>query len=76
MKSYIKKAIDEKNFRLMVTKKIKEYEFSSWRMYDEKNKPHFFLIPSSDNPNVWQFGFDPECYEIDYVLLGLLDMIK
>ena len=52
-----------------------ETAFTSYRTPDNK---HFFLVPTS-NPEYIRsqhFGFTLKSYEIDYVLLGHLGMVK
>lgn len=52
-----------------------ETTFTSYRTPDNK---HFFLVPTS-NPEYIRsqhFGFTLKPYEIDYVLLGHLGMVK
>ena len=71
MKAYIKEAIG--SFQKLATKDINGYSFTSWRTKDNK---HFFLAPSNVNINIVRFGENPQHYEIDYVLLGHLDMVK
>ena len=76
MKMHTRQAIEQKSFCHMVTKKINEYTFSSWMMKDNKGMRHYYLIPGTTNPNVPRFGFNPDSYEIDYILLGQLDMVR
>lgn len=71
MKASTKNAIG--SFVKMATKSINGYMFTSWRTPDNK---HFYLAPASCNLNVVRFGDNPEHYEINYVLLGALDMVK
>lgn len=76
MKAQTKRAIEQKSFCHITTKPINEYMFSSWRMNDEKGRVHYYLIPGTTNPNIPKFGFNPDHYEIDYMLLGQLDMVR
>lgn len=71
MKAYTKNAIGK--FVQMATKQINGYWFTSWRTPDNK---HFYLAPVAENLNIVHFGSNPEHYEISYVLLGALDMVK
>lgn len=52
-----------------------ETAFTSYRTPDNK---HFFLVPNSDPDYVraQHFGFRLKSYEVDYVLLGQLGMVK
>ena len=71
MKASTKNAIG--TFQKMVTKPINGYMFTSWRTPDNK---HFYLTPSGSDLNVLSYGMNPEYYELSYVLLGQLDMVK
>lgn len=71
MKAITRKAIG--TFQTMATKEINGFRFTSWRTPDNKR---FFLAPASVNLNIVRFGNNPEAYEISYVLLGALGMIK
>lgn len=61
------------SFQLMATKPINGINFTSWRTPDNK---HFYLAPYGVDLNVLLFGRNPDFYEISYLLLGLLDMVK
>ena len=71
MKAYTKNAIG--SFIKMATKPINGCMFTSWRTPDNK---HYYLAPASYNLNVVRYGNNPEAYEINYVLLGALDMVR
>lgn len=71
MKASTRNAIG--TFVKMATKNINGASFTSWRTPDNK---HFYLAPASENLNVIRFGSNPEHYEINYVLLGALNMVK
>ena len=71
MKAYTKNAIG--TFVKMATKEINGYSFTSWRTPDCR---YFYLAPSNVNLNVVRFGLNPEEYELTYVLLGALGMVK
>lgn len=71
MKALTKNAIG--TFQKMVTKSINGYMFTSWRTPDNK---HFYLAPVGLDLNVLSYGVNPEHYELSYVLLGQLDMVK
>lgn len=71
MKASTKKAIG--TFQKMATKSINDYMFTSWRTPDNK---HFYLAPAGMNLNVPAFGRNPEDYELSYILIGQLDMVK
>ena len=71
MKAYTKNAIG--TFQKLTSKQINGVPFTSWRTPDNR---HFYLAPANANLNVVCFGNNPERYEIDYVLLGALGMVK
>lgn len=71
MKAYTKNAIG--TFQKLATKDINGFVFTSWRTPDNK---HFYLAPASISLNIVSFGQNPEHYEVNYVLLGALDMVK
>lgn len=73
MKASTKNAIG--TFQKMVTKSINGFMFmfTSWRTPDNR---HFYLAPVGLDLNVISYGVNPEYYELSYVLLGQLDMIK
>ena len=71
MKAATKKAIG--SFVKMATKSLNGYLFTSWRTPDNK---HYYLAPANVNLNVERFGVNPDHYEISYVLIGALDMVK
>ena len=71
MKTSTKNAIG--TFQKMATKSINGYMYTSWRTPDNK---HFYLAPAGENLNVPAFGRNPEHYELSYVLLGQLEMVK
>lgn len=71
MKASTRNAIG--TFVKMATKNINGFSFTSWRTPDNK---HYYLAPASVNLNVIRFGLNPEHYEINYVLLGVLNMVK
>lgn len=71
MKATTRNAIG--TFLKMATKEINGYKFTSWRTPDNK---HYYLAPASVNLNVVCFGQNPEHYELNYVLLGALEMVK
>ena len=60
-------------FIRMATKTINGVEFTSWRTPDNK---HYYLAYASVDINIPRFGVNPEYYELNYILLGQLDMVK
>lgn len=60
-------------FEKLATKHINGVLFTSWHTPDNK---HFYLAPANVNLNVVRFANNPEHYEINYVLLGALDMVR
>lgn len=71
MKAITRNAIG--TFQTMATKEINGFRFTSWRTPDNK---HFYLAPAGTNLNVPAYGRNPEDYELSYVLLGQLGMVK
>ena len=71
MKATTKNAIG--TFIKMTTKELNGFMFTSWRTPDNK---HFYLVPAGTNINVIKYGLNPDKYEITYVLLGALNMVK
>lgn len=61
--------------KTIITGDDAETAFTSYRTPDNK---HFFLVPNG-NPDYVRsqhFGFNLKSYEVDYVLLGQLGMVK
>ena len=71
MKATTRNAIG--TFEKMTTKELNGFMFTSWRTPDNK---HFYLVPAGTNINVIKYGRNPEYYEITYILLGALGMVK
>ena len=71
MKATTRNAIG--TFEKMITKELNGFMFTSWRTPDNK---HFYLVPAGTNINVIKYGRNPEYYEISYILLGALGMVK
>lgn len=71
MKASTRNAIG--TFKMMCTKELNGYSFTSWMTPDNK---HFYVVPTGTNINIAKYGRNPEDYEVSYVLLGALGMVK